>query len=357
MVRHTTNAIAMPEETRRALVEGPWAPLLDAQGAVAVFFVLSGFVLAGSLARGMGRLALVQFWVKRVFRIQPPYMAALVVTWLASFAVLVPDGAAPFTNWLRWLASIHLAPGTLASHLVYPSSADGQLVVGWTLGVEMTWSLLLPLLVLVARKTHWAVALGLAAAPLGLMGMPLWLHYGVDFGLGIALWSERERIREGLAGLPSAVRVGLFVPALAMLCGPTWLGWHVPSRGILEPSVLDASAIALRAPGAALLIALTLGVSGWQKLLETRPALFLGRISYSLYLLHIGILLLCAQWLEPASATAGVALVGTVLALSIAASAGFHRLVERPSISLGNRICDVLATRTGGPSLRSTPPA
>ena len=58
VVRHTTNAIAMPEGTRRALLEGPWAPLLDAQGAVALFFVLSGFVLAGSFAAAVLALGL-----------------------------------------------------------------------------------------------------------------------------------------------------------------------------------------------------------------------------------------------------------------------------------------------------------
>ena len=62
VVRHTTNAIAMPEATRRTLLEGPWAPLLDAQAAVALFFVLSGFVLAGSLARDTGTGGTLQFW-------------------------------------------------------------------------------------------------------------------------------------------------------------------------------------------------------------------------------------------------------------------------------------------------------
>jgi len=346
----------MPEGTRRALLEGPWAPLLDAQGAVALFFVLSGFVLAGSFARGRGRLGLLQFWVKRVFRIHPPYMAALLVTWAASFAYAVPDATAPFTNWLRWLSGVHLAPGALFTSLLYPGSAEGQLVVGWTLEIEMSWSLLLPLLWLVARATHWGVALALAAAPLGLSGMPMWLLYGIDFALGVALWSERERIRAWLDTLPVAASAVLFALALALLSGPLWLGWHVPSRGVLEPSVLDAGAIALRAPGAALLIALALGVNGWRRVLETRPVLFLGRISYSLYLLHIGVLLLCTRLVEPASAASGLLLVGVVLALSIAVSGAFHRLVERPSIALGNGACQILATHLGGKALRSTPP-
>ena len=97
-------------------------------------------------------------------------------------------------------------------------------------------------------------------------------------------------------------------------------------------------------------------MSGWQKLLETRPALFLGRISYSLYLLHIGVLLLCTRLVEPASAASGLLLVGVVLALAIAASEAFHRLVERPSIALGNGVCASLAARIGGETLRSTPP-
>ncbi|MDP7570685.1 MAG: hypothetical protein QF391_03660, partial [Myxococcota bacterium] len=284
------------------------------------------------------------------------YMAALLATWAASFAYAVPDAAAPFTNWLRWLASIHLAPSALFASLLYPGSAGDQLVVGWTLGVEMSWSLLLPLLWIVARTTHWGVALALAAVPLGLSGMPMWLLYGVDFALGVALWRERERIRAWLGALPAAASAGLFTLALVLLSSPLWLGWHVPSRGVLEPNVLSTGAIALRAPGAALLIALALGFAPWRRVLETRPALFLGRISYSLYLLHIGVLLLCTRLIAPASAASGLLLVGAVLALSIAASLAFHRLVERPSVALGNSLCEMLAARLGGKALRSTPP-
>ena len=60
---------------------------------------------------------------------------------------------------------------------------------------------------------------------------------------------------------------------------------------------------------------------------------------------------------EPASAASGLLLVGVVLALSIAVSGAFHRLVERPSIALGNSVCEILAARLGGKALRSTPPA
>ena len=181
VVRHTTNAIALPDGARRALLEGPWAPLLDAQAAVALFFVLSGFVLAGSLERGVTRSDTLQFWVKRIFRIHPPYVAALILTWLVSFHYVVPEASAPFTDWLRSRASVHLTPGALGAALFYPGAADHQLDVGWTLGIEMTWSLLLPLVFWLARATHWSVALGLAAVPLGISGMPLFSLYAAHF--------------------------------------------------------------------------------------------------------------------------------------------------------------------------------
>lgn len=355
VVRHTTNAIPMPEETRRRLLEGPWAPLLDAQAAVALFFVLSGFVLAGSLARGNSFVDQLQFWVKRIFRIHPPYVAALLATWLASFAYAVP--AAKFaTGWLRLLAGIQLdAEGLLAS-LAYPGAAGGQLVVGWTLGIEMTWSLLLPVLFWLALRTHWALPLALAALPLAFGGVPLFALYGAHFALGLALFRERARVEAALSRLPVAATAALFVAALLSYSGPQLLGWHVPGLGILTTEVGHRASIALRLPGTALLIALALAVPWWRAALELRPMLFLGRISYSLYLLHMGVLILATRWIVPSNAGRSALLVVVVLGASIAVSAAFYRAVERPAIRLGNRVCKALAGRRGREALESAAP-
>ncbi len=353
VVRHTTNAIALPDGARRALLEGPWAPLLDAQAAVALFFVLSGFVLAGSLERGLTRSDTLQFWVKRIFRIHPPYVAALIVTWLVSFHYVVPEASAPFTDWLRSRASVHLAPGALAAALFYPGSADQQLDVGWTLGIEMTWSLLLPLVFWLARATHWSVALGLAAAPLGISGTPLFGLYAAHFALGVALFLERERVAGWLARLPQIASTALWLAALASYSAPLLLGWHVPRADILMPSVGDPASIAVRLPGTALLIALALALPWWRAALESRPLLFLGRISYSLYLLHMGVLLLATRVLAPATTSSGLALIAFVLLVSIALSVLFHRVAERSSIAAGNRACVTLAARLHSVALRS----
>lgn len=92
VIRHVFNAAAMPVETRIAILHSPLAVVLNGQGAVQLFFVLSGFVLAASLARGRGWVDLLQFYVKRVFRVHAPYVFGLVFAWVASRAYPVPGG-------------------------------------------------------------------------------------------------------------------------------------------------------------------------------------------------------------------------------------------------------------------------
>lgn len=352
VVRHTTNAIRMPVDVRRTLLEGPWAPLFDAQAAVALFFVLSGFVLAGSLARGGGPSGTAQFLTKRVFRIHPPYMAAVLVTWLASFAYVVPAATQPFTRWLRSLASVNLAPGELGAALLYPGIAGHQLEVGWTLAIEMTWSLLLPLLFWLARASHWSVVLLLAATPLALADMPLFTRYAAHFAVGLALYLERERVTAWLSRRSALAGTALWLLALASYSAPLLLAWHGPGAGILiqTPGALP---IAARLPGTAMLVALALALPWWRALLETRIPLFLGRISYSLYLLHMGVLILATRWVVPDGTAGALLLVACVLFVSVTLSVLLHRGVERPAIAAGNRMCSALAQRFGGSALRS----
>ena len=128
VLTHSLACVAVGHELLLRLSETPLIPLINAKVAVQVFFVLSGLVLAGSLDRNRSRADLPQFYVRRIFRIHPPYMAALLFAWLASFLFQ------PVRNEISQLAAnlweVHLSAPDLARHLLFPGSAGNQLPVG-----------------------------------------------------------------------------------------------------------------------------------------------------------------------------------------------------------------------------------
>jgi peptidoglycan/LPS O-acetylase OafA/YrhL len=342
VLAHTTSALAYSPKGRLALFQGPLAPLLNADGAVQLFFVLSGFVLAGSLGRNRAPVDLLAYWVKRVFRIHPPYVAALLFAWLASFHYV----RSPFRSWLNRFAGVHLDPQGLLASLRFPGSAFDQLPVGWTLEVEMIFSLLLPALWWVARRGHWSLVL---AAATGLLFAPPTYRFAVDFALGLALWCERERLARWVAALPRAGVAELFALALCAWVVPLWLGWS-----LVRPRQHEALSIAVMGLGAAGLVALAAWRAGPNRLLSLRPVAFLGRISYSVYLVHFPVLLLAAPHLAgPPRPGVLVPLFAAVVVPTLALAWLGHRLVEVPSIRAGNRICASLARRAGSAGVAS----
>ncbi len=117
----------------------------------------------------------------------------------------------------------------------------------------------------------------------------------------------------------------------ALLLVASWL-----SRPYVESSSTLGQALwGLSGVGAAGLIVVAIGSPFARRLLEARPVLWLGKVSFSLYLVHAPILATLAfsfgderWWL--------VGIVGVPLSLLIAA--GFFQLVERPSHGLARRV-------------------
>ena len=98
--------------------------------------------------------------------------------------------------------------------------------------------------------------------------------------------------------------------------------------------------------GCSLFLALALGSAQLRWLLSQKPLVFLGRISYSLYLIQF-VVILCAlpplmHWLnrlalrEPSVMLAIVMVSG--IAMTIGISAILHRCIEQPCIDLGHRL-------------------
>jgi peptidoglycan/LPS O-acetylase OafA/YrhL len=336
---HSFGAIEIPGVYGRvAWVHTPFAVVINAIGAVHLFFVLSGYCLAGSVRRGQHWLDVVQFYVRRVFRIHPPFMVAVVLTWILSFSYVIPAQEQGVSlEYIKHLR-VHVSPANLLSALRFPGTVGGQLPHGYTLMVEMIFSFLLPLMMWVSRRFRWSLLL-----PLSLWA--LWSphpigasqRYALDFTLGIGIYQEHDRIARLFARLPTPGALALLAAGLAVFTYPTYaiqmFAWWAIIPFALGGSVLVAGAIHL---------------NRFAAILAARPVAALGRTSYSSYLLHFGVLCWLTRLIpHQLGVWEGAGFIGLVVACTLLISAGSYRWIERPSIRLGNKLCAWLARSFG----------
>jgi peptidoglycan/LPS O-acetylase OafA/YrhL len=314
----------------------PFGALANGPAAVHLFFVLSGCVLALSLARDPGTGGVARYYVRRVFRIQPPYVAAVLLAWFASQWVMTANAAELGIPWARVPAA------RLPLALAFPSMAFGLLPVGWSLYVEMAMSALFPLLLFVARRTHVLVVIAIALALLQPIDRRLsFLVFTIDFALGIALATERARISDWLGRLPTWFAIVWMAIGLQLLQLPQMLGWQATRWNQLAqgaaPRVLLAMAI-----GSAVLVAGAMHLPAVQRVFSTALARYYGRISYSLYLVHLTVLLVPMSALRLGEGAIPMPLVLPVFAAVLAISTGLaalgYRFVEAPAIAAGRAL-------------------
>jgi len=346
VVRHTMNGIAMPVDVRRAMLQGPLALVLNSTGAVQIFFVLSGYVLAGSLTRGMRGVDLLQYNVRRIFRIHPPYVAGVLFAWALSFLYSRPLITQAFAPLRTFFMSVHPSVAELLTTLWFPGEALNLLPVGWTLRVEMVQSFLLPLLMVAARLGHGLPLLVLAGILATINGVPESLRHTLAFSLGIVTFRERELLERAGARLGRAA--GLLLPAALLLHTAPLVFGQLESRQI--PIIMPHAGLwfLVMSLGAWAVVTAVLLRPRPRRFLSIAPIAWLGQVSYSLYLVHLTVLH-TVTWLWPSqlriTLLGGIALLAAVLVISLPLAWIGWRLVERPSIFAGNWVCRRLARR------------
>lgn len=329
---HLCSGLPLDLGFRRALFTGPIGFLFNGAAAVHVFFILSGFVLTHSLMRegGFGFGSVPGFLVRRIVRLQLPYLAGVAFAWLASsfYTVPHPFGAGPF------MASPSVVSVSISNLLnlvwMLPNRAYGLMPVGWTLRVEMIFSLMMPALV-AGLTTHVLLFAGLV---LGLLSMPLqlvWPFYICNFGVGILMrrhylyLSKAMERRQMLAWC--AMPLGLLLVQL-----PAIFGWP-------EPNVLSYRKLIVMMSGSTMVVFACTHAKWWAEKFSHRLPAFLGKISYSLYLVHIPVVLILAGRLG--YGVSKLQIVGTSLAcltVSLLIATAMERWVEFPSQQLGRRL-------------------
>jgi peptidoglycan/LPS O-acetylase OafA/YrhL len=320
----------------RGYPSGPANPLFN-YGWIGVdlFFVLSGFLLALPLLSRPANVREAGFWAaylpKRFLRIAPPYYASILVV-LAVQDKLSYLWAAP-KDLLYHVFYVH------NFHQPYFGSISG---VYWTLAIEFQFYLVLPLAALLFTRRRWPYALAGSAllslvwrfasfdpdrfSWLALQLPGFWAH----FALGIAaarLHVDGWRPRFNPNAMAVAWLVLFVVAPLHYLAGPGY------SYGTHQQLTLTFLRPLLGLGFAGLILLTNVDGGAFQRLLSHSVAQTLGEVSYSLYLIHVPVMLFVVRY--PANLLAGFgAFALACVAGSVAAALAYYRLVEAPSLRL-----------------------
>ena len=292
------------------------------RGPVLFFFVLSGYVLTRALLRN-GSPGLLAFAAQRSVRLLLPVMASVglsVVLWLLVFDAGLRNGALKAQVLGLWAQAPTLADSLREATLLI-TDIDPIILnpVLWSLVHEWRLTLLLPLVLLLRNQPGLLLALASLGTALGILG-------GANENivhLGPHLHSTL------LASCYFMLAIGSGV-ALAM-AGPIppvdrWLRL----AGLVAAVALFGMRSDLAAyAGSALLIVLAQQPGRLRQALRRPGLIWLGQVSFSLYLVHAPVLV---AWLFLLHGSLPFwAIIASGLVVAMAAAAVMHRLVEVPS--------------------------
>ena len=314
-----------------------WAAVLDLlnalfnpHAAVILFFILSGYVLAQSLGQGkaMTGKSVLGFYLRRAFRILPMMWVSLVF----AYALLQINHSVADT-----LVSVYW-PNTFGHPVLFSDLLRNFALVDfkaspvtWTMRVELLGSLFMPALFFYYSRTgrplQWAM--------LAVLGSVAYLgksdfQYLLCFYVGTLLTDTRVIAASAGFAVP-LVCAGVLIGTMFRL----WIGAQT------HPTLINLG----ETIAAAMVLAGVLAAGATRfGFLETGPCRLVGRLSYSLYLLHMPILGVCAiaafalEIYPTLSGPAANTLLFIVsVAITLACSAVTYRWIEKPAIALGKR--------------------
>lgn len=328
---------------------------------VSIFFVISGFLLyrpfVAGAAEGRPALAMRRFWWRRALRIVPAYWVALTVLWALGWVEMGPH---------PW--RLYLFLQIYDAHTILKG-----IVPAWSLNTEVTFYLFVPLWALLVRRV---LGRGRPSLGLELGGAVALIAVGY---LSRAVMSTSDRVwavgdqgnevtmREvSFAWLPNTIdlfALGMVLAVLSVwaagdpalrarldrLARPAGLWWAAAvaawfgfAYGLGEPSLnggyqgayWQARQATFGFVAFALLVPATFGDQGRgvvRSVLQSRPVVWVGAVSYGLYLWHLDLLQQVPGWIDlPPGDVAVPVLVAAALSLGLGIAALSWLWLEEP---------------------------
>lgn len=312
---------------------------------VDIFFAISGFLITGIIIKQREKysFSLANFFVHRLWRIQPAFITMSMATLIATFYFFLPDDFLAYLHSGKYNALFLSNQFFARQSAAYASPAADlfPLLHTWSLAIEWQWYLFLPLGILLAGAIlHLKSLQSVVTNPTKALAVTWFILTPLAAGLALfmaskeadaAYYSLLTRIFEFMVGgaaffltryvrsIPAVLSHVAGILALAVLLyiamHPDVIGFYPNIYALL---VVVASAL--------IMFTGTYGNSIASKILGLSPVAFVGRISYSLYLWHWPVLAI-ARYL-------GYDLTGSTLllclTLTVLLSLISYYLVEQP---------------------------
>lgn len=295
---------------------------------VDVFFVISGFLIGGLLwseLRETGRIALGRFYMRRVRRLAPAFFAMAIASSVFAWLVLLPFEFREFGKSLiaatLWLSNVQF---WREAGYFDVAAASKPLLHTWSLSVEEQFYVVLPLALLALRIVRGATIPALIliwlASAIACIAMTPTHPEATFFLFPFRAW-------ELLTGVLLAIAVRN--RSLQLWPGLSWIGLALIAISIVavRSDGFPGWQAILPVAGATLLLANAGQNNLTNRLLALKLPVFVGLISYSLYLWHWPVLILSRYWQDGhASPFEIVGWLAIAAALSILSWA----LIEKP---------------------------
>lgn len=300
---------------------------------VDIFFVLSGYLITSIIWREIaaGDFSIARFYDRRVRRIMPALLVVLFATTIASALLLLPIDLIGFARsvfaTLGFVANVYFWRDTGYFDRV---AEEKPLLHLWSLGVEEQFYVLFPLLVLLlARKAKAWASISIAGLCFGSLIVNVFaLKWGAFLPAFYFLPSRAWELGAGalIALIPPTVMLAPRTMAVYGYAGAALIILSIATGGQFNlPFIPESLLIVI---GTSLLI-----YSGSSekhlliRLLSWRGLVFVGLISYSLYLWHWPIIVLSKYYLVR---DLTIPEMGCALAVMIIMATLSWRYIERP---------------------------
>ena len=320
--------------------------------AVKVFFVLSGFVLSLPYYSESKDPLYTKFFIKRIIRLYIPCLAIILISLILKSILFKPNYVSEYGDWVKMMWTKDYTFGELIKLFTLNLKSVTINPALWTIAPEIKLSLILPLFILFQRKLNllWSVLSTLLILAmvtiLNKIGLrSIWsdfniFYYLIFFLAGSILCKYRNHVVDWINRL-NGIQYTLFVIITLYIYSYSYSLWWltVPAKVLL---LAERFADYISGIASIFLIIIALSQPA-KKLLNAKFLIFLGKISFSIYLIHSVLIVVLIYLLKAYLSPYVIAVISFIASFPVAML--FYYCVEVPSLNWANQFSAYVVKR------------